>query len=279
MKDEDILEELRKEFEQFKCDLLSEIKNAPICRENAYTSSTNVRRIMVKQRLTAIYMGLVGLAALGTLSTYKAATPLYYINLEVVASSLDNDDLYLYNFLESVSTSDSDVEELGFDYTEEEELESFVVQLGINYFDRVVTCKTDNDIIQSMNFNFMPYPDALEKISENIAPDVVDGNGIMSFSVVNEDEEKGNMIEDFINDSLAPDIERHYPEHHPFIQIPPLVSQKLAMIQEYHLSKGKKRAVVGILLETNIYDDNLDELVSKSLPELMQILYELQSQR
>ena len=51
------------------------------------------------------------------------------------------------------------------------------------------------------------------------------------------------------------------------------------MIQQYNLSQGKERAVVGILLETNSYDDNLDVLVSKSLPELMQILYELQSNR
>jgi len=279
MKDEDILEELKKEFEQFRCDLLSQIKSAPVNKENSCTGSTNVRRVLERQRFAALCMGFVGFAALGSLSTYKAATPLYYINLEVDASTLGTNDQYLYKYIDSSTSSNAEVEELGFDFTNETALESFVVQLGINYFDRVVSCKTDNDDIMNMNINFMPYSDALEQISESIADDVVDGNGVMSFSVVNDDDFKGQKIENYINDNLAPKIENHYPDHIPFIQIPPIVSQKLAMIEQYHLSDGKARAVVGILLETDIYDDDLDTLVNKPIPELMQILYELQSQR
>jgi len=279
MKDEDILEELKKEFEQFRCNLLSEIKSAPIFRENSYVGSTNARQTLERQRFAAFCMGLFGFFALGSLSTYKVATPLYYINLEVDASTLEPSDLYSYNYSSLDTSSSGEVTELGFDYIDATELDSFVVQLGINYFDRVVSCRTDNDDIMNMNFNFMPYVDALERITESIADDVVDGNGVMSFSVVNDDEFKGQKIENYINDSLAPKIENNYPDHLPFIQIPPIVSQKLAMIEQYHLSEGKARAVVGILLETEEYDDDLDVLVNKSIPELMQILYELQSQR
>lgn len=143
------------------------------------------------------------------------------------------------------------------------------LELGVNRFDRIVSVEGFNDdgarLAEQLDIKYMDYDDALEQIlSEQSVEDYLAGNGLLSVTVVCDNEAKSSEMLERVEDCTA---------SHSSVSCHSGSTEEMHDAHEAGLSFGKYRAYLELKeLDPDITPDDIRELSMREIQDLIDSL-------
>jgi len=258
-------EQMKHEFNSLVPNVLNQVVNTPIVKEEVNYSSDNIYNFI---RFKAVFamVALLFFIAVGGAGGYTYYNPMTFLTISISPSILNS-------IMSNMSTAGEDVKE---------ETGNYMLKLGINQFDYVVEaecdsqqCEVDINNLGLINRNYSEVLKDIVKFAQNRGYiDVEHNMGNIKISVFADYQSHASEIESYIGNQLpnAIGIANEYNQviviNNPSIEECPYVYQ-----MDPYMNPVRAMAIQEIMFYTNEY--SFDDLASKSNRQLVKILMEV----
>ncbi|MDD3383810.1 MAG: hypothetical protein WC123_03965 [Bacilli bacterium] len=257
-------ENMKNEFNSIIPDVLNQIVNTPVVKEEVNYSSDNIYNF-IKFKAVFAMVALLFFIAVGGAGGYTYYNPMTFLTISISPSILDS-------IISNMSSSNEEIKE---------ETGNYMLKLGINQFDYVVEaecdsqqCEVDLNNLGLINRNYSEVLQDIVKFAQSRGYIDVEHNvGNIKISVLADYQSHASEIESYIGNQLPDAIgiggyNKVIVINNPSIEECPYIYQ-----MDPYMNPVRAMAIQEIMFYTNEY--SFDELAKKSNRQLVKILMQV----